>query len=207
MLLSLGALVLLGALQLDPALTPQRAPKPAVPKIDRNACPFEGCQFGTWRARKSVQLFSTWKLHRSPLAKVAKGDTVTAITGIHITFEPAEILVTAPMAEYGLKPGDRVFGYMNYGEGYFSAWFNGYWVEQFDGSGIEYPNGSGCTRKCTGKVLKQGQTEWWIQIKTKDGTTGWTKDVGFDGMDALAYLQSGSCGCNAADNSLARLLT
>src|SRR5215472_12727487 len=109
MLSILGAVVLLLALQLNPALTPQKAPKPALPKIDKNACPFEGCQFGIWTARKSVQLFSTWKPQRRPLVRVATGDTVTAITGIHITFQPSEILVIAAMPQYGLKPGDKIF--------------------------------------------------------------------------------------------------
>lgn len=54
-------LTLLAFPQLDPSLTPQKAPKPALPKIDENACPFEGCQFGLWTATNDVQLFSTWK--------------------------------------------------------------------------------------------------------------------------------------------------
>jgi len=52
-------LALFAAPQLDPSLTPQKAPKPALPKIDEKACPFEGCQFGAWTATDSVQLYST----------------------------------------------------------------------------------------------------------------------------------------------------
>src|SRR5579864_705729 len=180
---------LLAAPQLDPSLTPQKAAKPALPKIDENACPFEGCQFGRWTATDEVQLFSTWKEGRRPVTTISKGDAVTAITGIHITFEPSEFEVTAPMPSYGLKPGDIVFGYMNHGEGYFSAWFNGYWVDEFDGSGISSPNG-GCNRNCTAKQVKEGHVEWWVQIKTKDGTIGWTKDTDkFDGKDLLGELK------------------
>jgi hypothetical protein len=163
MLSILGLMLLLSAAQMDPALTLQKAPKPALPKIAENACPFEGCQFGKWTAREPAQLYSTWKLNRTPLRTIAKGEAVTALTGIHITFDPSEIQVTAPMPEYSLKPGDVVFGYMNIGEGYFSAWFNGYWVEEFDGSGIA---GFGCNRNCTAKLLKTGQMEWWIKVKT-----------------------------------------
>src|SRR6266446_6702622 len=77
-----------------------------------------------------------------PGAHPAKSaQTVTAVTGIHITFEPDEIQVTAPSPQYGLKSGDTVFGYMNLGEGFFNAWFNGYWVEDIDGSGVD---GLGC---------------------------------------------------------------
>lgn len=86
--------------------TAQKAAKPNLPKIDEKACPFEGCQFGAWTATDYVQLFSTWKEGRKPVMKVSKDEAVTAITGVHITFEPSEIQVTAPNAEYGLKPGD-----------------------------------------------------------------------------------------------------
>jgi len=186
-MLSLIRLVItLLAVQLDPALTPHKAPQPALPKIDENACPFEGCQFGTWTANEAVQLFSTWNADRNPVGKIAKGEPVTAITGIHITLAPSEIKVTEPISTYGLKPGDMVFGYMNVGEGNFNAWFNGYWVEQFDGSGIVAPDESGCRRNCNAKLLKPGRVEWWIQVKTQDGITGWTKEgAKFEGKDAL----------------------
>ncbi len=181
------SIVLLAALQLNPALTPQKSPKPALPKIDENACPFEGCQFGQWTAAEPVRLYSTWKSDRKLLRGVAKGERVEALTGIHITFEPAEIRVTAPMPQYGLKPGDTVFGYMNLGEGFFSAWFNGYWVEEFDGSGVQSPDGSGCRRNCTATLLKAARSEWWVKLKTRDGRMGWTKDADkFEGSDALA---------------------
>jgi hypothetical protein len=184
MLVIFTLLVLLVAPQLDPSLTPQRAPKPVLPKIDESACPFEGCQFGAWTATDNVQLFSSWTEDRKPVATISKGQQLTAITGVHITFEPSEIQVTTPMPDYGLKPGDIVYGYMNKGEGVFNAWFNGYWVEDFDGSGIA---GAGCNRNCNAKFLREGRSEWWVQVKLRDGTTYWTKDTDlFDGKDALS---------------------
>jgi hypothetical protein len=109
---------------------------------------------------------------------------VTAITGINITFEPSEILVTAPIEQYGLKRGDRVFGYMNLGEGFFNAWFNGLWLEVFDGSSVA----PGCSRDCHAKLVNPGRVEWWVQIKVADRVAGWTKETDqFDGQDALAH--------------------
>ncbi len=175
------------AAQLDPALTPHKAPKPTLPKIDRNACPFEGCQFGQWRARERIQLFSTWESGRKPIRTLRKGESVTAVTGIYITFEPTQIEVTAPIPEYGLRPGDMVLGYMNIGEGFFNAWLKGNWIEEFDGSGIVTPDGSGCRGKCNAKLVKPGRGQWWVEVKTKDGVIGWTRDGNkFDGSDALA---------------------
>jgi hypothetical protein len=184
MLTIFALLALFIAPQLDPALTPQKAPKPPLPKIDENACPFEGCQFGTWTATDDVQLFSSWKEDRKWVTTLSKGEVVTAITGVHITFEPSEMQVTAPIGDYGLRPGDTIYGYMYKGEGVFSAWFNGYWVEDFDGSGLE---GGGCSRNCNAKLLEPGRVQWWVEIKSKGGTTGWTKDTdSFDGKDALS---------------------
>jgi len=184
MLLFFPLLMILAAPQLDLSLTPQRAPKPALPKIDKGACPFEGCQFGAWTAIENVQLFSSWTEGRKPVAIISEGQKVTAITGVHITLEPSEIEVTAPMPNYGMKPGDVVYGYMNKGEGVFSAWFNGYWVEEFDGSGVA---GAGCNRNCSAKLMREGRFEWWVQVKLKDGTTDWTKDADhFEGNDSLS---------------------
>src|SRR5215469_4706707 len=111
MFTTLGPLILLLAVQLDPALTPQRSAKPMLPKITENACPFEGCQFGKWTARDPVQLYTTWKSDRQPLRNIEKGETIIALTGVYITFEPSESQVTTPIPEYGLKPGDIIFGY------------------------------------------------------------------------------------------------
>ncbi|HTS38761.1 MAG TPA: hypothetical protein VMH04_24015 [Candidatus Solibacter sp.] len=152
--------------------------------MDENACPFEGCQFGKWTAREPVQLYSDWRAERKPLRRLAVGEVVEAVTGVHVTFAPAEIRVTAPIAQYGLKPGDTVFGYMNLGEGFFNAWFNGFWVEDFDGSGV---SGLGCESGCNAKVMVEGRSEWWVRVKTSDGTIAWTNQAEkFDGTDALA---------------------
>jgi hypothetical protein len=72
------------------------------------------------------------------------------------------------------KPGDTVFGYMRIGEGFFNAWFNGFWVEEFDGSGIQTADGSGCRRNCNAKLLKAARSEWWVMIRIKNSTMGWT---------------------------------
>ena len=169
--------------QLDPSLVPRNAPRPALPKLDQNACPFEGCQFGKWTVRQSVALYSTWKRNRTLVMTLGKGQVVIAITGINITFEPSEILVTSPIEQYNLKPGDRVFGYMNLGEGFFNAWFNGLWVDVFDGSSVA----PGCTRDCHARVVSPGRVEWWVQIKVADRVTGWSKQTDrFDGKDVLA---------------------
>jgi hypothetical protein len=170
--------------QLNPALTPQKAPQPALPKVDENVCPGEGCQFGKWKALKRIQVYSTWKAGRKLVVTLSKGESVTAITGVNITFEPSEIRVTKDIPQYGLKVGDTVFGYMYLGEGFLNAWFNGTWLENFDGSMVDGINDS-CGDRCTAKMIKPSRIEWWVKVKTAKGIVGWTKDTMFSGKDAL----------------------
>ena len=142
-----------------------------------------------WTVREAVRIYSTWKAGRKPLRTLGKGERVTALTGIHATLEPAEIRVTRPIPQYGLKPGDTVFAYMNLGGGFFNARFNGSWVREFDGSGVD---GLGCNRNCTAKLLKPGRVEWWVKIKAHDGVIGWTRETDkFGGKDALARVSRG----------------
>src|SRR5437764_507885 len=46
----------------------------------------------------------------------------------------------------------------------------------------------GCQKNCDAALLDNGQTVWWVKIKTKEGQVGWVKDMNFDGMDALAQM-------------------
>ncbi len=186
------ALLLFGLLlaaQADGITAPVKAPKPALPKIDEGACPFEGCQFGKWTAQASIPLYSTWKPgpSRKLLRTLHKGEHVTAITGIYITYKPSRIQMTQAIPEYHLKAGDIVFLYRNQGEGFATAWFNGYWFENFDASGVAATDQSKsiCSKHCNAKLLEEGQDEWWVKIKTKTGQIGWVKDTNFEGMDAL----------------------
>jgi hypothetical protein len=181
-MLKCAAAVAALVLQLDPSIVPHKAPRPVLPKVDQHVCPFEGCQFGRWTARQSVPLYSTWESSRTLTGTLRKGQVVTALTGIHITFAPSEVLVTAPIEQYGLNVGDRVFGYMNLGEGFFNAWFSGFWVDIFDGSSVA----PGCSRDCHAKLVNPGRMEWWVQVDA-NRVTGWTKQTDrFDGKDALA---------------------
>src|SRR6201993_1836662 len=104
MLAFFSLLMLLAAPQLDPSLKPKLDPRPVLPKIEKTACPFEGCQFGAWTATDNVQLFSKWAEDRKPVTTISKGEEVTAITGVHITLKPTEIQVTMSIPNYGLKP-------------------------------------------------------------------------------------------------------
>jgi hypothetical protein len=161
-------------------------PEPALPVIDVNACPFEGCRFGTWLVTRPTTIYDTWKRHRKIQGRLEKGTTVTALTGVHITLQPDRIKVTRAIAGLGVQPGDIILRYMYIGEGLADIWAKGRWVKEYDCSFVTEPDGSGCTRDCSARVITAGRKEWWVKVKDPRGAAGWTKvEDQFGCMDAL----------------------
>jgi hypothetical protein len=160
-------------------------PEPPLPVVDYKACPFEGCTFGRWIVSKDVALYSTWRKGRETVTTVKKGQVVTGITGVHITYQPDRVQVSQSMPDLGLKPGDIILVYMYLGEGFADMWAKGRWLKGYDCSFITEMNAA-CLRDCPANVISKGVKEWWVQVKTSDGLTGWTKVVDqFDCMDSL----------------------
>jgi len=158
---------------------------PSLPRVDLNSCPFEGCQFGKWTANTSVVVFTTWKSERKVVAKLQKGDEVTAVTGVNLTIKPAKGIFTQDSAMFGAKKGDIAYMYQNCGEGATDMWTHGRFIKCSDPN-FSWERGSGCEERCNGKYTDLGKSEWWAQIRLKDGTTGWVLMTGnFDGVDAL----------------------
>ena len=185
-------LLLLIARILPPALWRQQpADKPGVippqlPVIDYNACPFEGCTFGKWIVTRESTIFSTWKEGRKSWAMLQKGEVVTGLTGVHITYEPDRVEVLKPIPELHVQPGDVILRYMYRGEGASDLWVKGQWMKEFDSTFVAELDGTGCMRDCAAKVVAAGRKEWWARVKTSAGKIGWTKvEDQFNCMDSL----------------------
>lgn len=179
-------IAVLAAALASPLLFAQANSAPSLPRIDKNACPFECCQFGQWTANKSVPVFSDWQKGRHKLLTISKGEKVTAVTGIHITYEPGHLRALTNMADINVKPGDTILTYMYRGEGDIDSWANGRWLgdQQLDSvvpcSQTTKPHEPAC-------MLDRGKKEWWVLIKTSSGKQGWIQgNHGFDGSDGCA---------------------
>jgi len=160
--------------------------EPSLPVIDYNACPFEGCTFRKWIVARKTTVFSSWKDDRKPVVALMKGDVVTGLTGVHITYEPDHVKVFKPVPELNLHPGDMILRYMYHGEGFADIWMRGQWKKEYDCTFITEKDGSGCLRDCIAKVVSEGKKDWWVQLKTAKGAVGWAKDEGqFNCMDSL----------------------
>jgi hypothetical protein len=201
------ALAVIGALLLGAILTAQG---PAMPFVDRGACPGEGCVYRDWKAKAEVVLYETWD-NRAPVRKafiVKPGETVTAMTGVVIVTVPGRARIRRPVLANNLladqfprqpfknvtiPAGTMVYLLTSHGEGYYTAWANGTLVG-FEITNLEQPRTpgagySGCvrTQTCDGEVLEYPRRTWWVQIRNAAGQIGWTdRTDAFDGMDALA---------------------
>jgi len=163
------------------------AGEPSLPVVDDNACPFEGCTFRKWVAARDSTIFSSWKDDRKPMSTLKKGEVVTGLTGVHITYEPERIKVLKPIPELHLQPGDIILRYMYRGEGFADIWVKGQWKKEYDCTFIREKDSSGCLRDCPAKVISEGRKDWWVRLKTAQGLVGWIKvEDQFDCMDDLS---------------------
>jgi hypothetical protein len=164
-------------------------PEPALPFVDLKACPFEGCVYRQWTARKPVAVYDTWKQERRQVAQIATGDKVIGMTGLVITFKPGLIRMDRDLPEQGLKRGDTILTYSYRGEGFSAVWFKGHYDPEFDISFAKRPDGTGCGGEhCAAAYVDLGNKAWWAQVKLASGQIGWVTmdDADFDGIDLLA---------------------
>ena len=173
----------------SPAQSPSKEasiPAPLLPVIDYNACPFEGCTFGKWIVTRDSEIFSTWKLPRNLVAPLRTGQVVTGLIGVHITYSPDQIEVLRAIPELGVQPGDVIRRYIYHGEGFADIWVKGQWHRDYDCSFITEKNDLGCMRDCAGKVISEGRKEWWVRLRTSQGSIGWARvEDQFNCMDSL----------------------
>jgi hypothetical protein len=89
--------------------------------IDRGACPFECCTYGQWSVLANTVLFDKAE-GTQPVAKVSKGQSVTAVTGeVHLVPAPMKVVF-----EHGrFHVGDQANLLTNEGEGVMKVWLNG----------------------------------------------------------------------------------
>src|SRR5579863_7130505 len=163
-------------------------PAPALPYYDWTACPFEGCTYREWTARKPLAVYDTWKTSRRHLRDLAGGEKVKALGGVVITVRPGLIRMDRDL-DADLKKGDTILTYTYEGEGFSSVWFKGAFHSEFDISFAKWPDGQGCGGDhCAATYVDLGDKEWWAEIQLGAAATGWVdmNHSEFDGTDMLA---------------------
>lgn len=169
-------------------------PEPTLPFYDWKACPFEGCVYRQWTARKPVAVYDTWKAKRRPVARISVGDRVIGLTGVVITYKPGIVRMERDLPSQGLRRGDTILTYAYRGEGSSAVWFKGRYYPWFDISFAKWPDGTGCGgAHCAATYIDLGKKVWWAEVKLKSGQTGWVQMdlAAFDGVDLLAKARVG----------------
>jgi hypothetical protein len=147
---------------------------PPTPYIDKGVCPFEGCIYRPWVAKKEIILVSQ-PGSKNKLGVVHAGERVVGLTGevhsIPILVHAAEDVPDPRNRDQVLIPKSAAYYVIHYlGEGTWLCWYKGQLTE------VENFSDRGPFPKAT----------WWVKVGASHGLTGWTiSDDNFDGQDAL----------------------
>jgi hypothetical protein len=164
----LSGFLLLGMLvsSVIAAQTPVEKKPPNV-YIDKGACPFECCTYREWVARTGVTLLDSPN-GKKVVGQIKKGEKVLALTG-EVHSVPLRVTAKDDYPDAGVKAGETIYILHYEGEGYWTAWH--------DGRVISIENFS--------EEAKQPKATWWVKLKTRTGTIGWTVSHGnFGNQDA-----------------------
>ncbi len=153
---------------------------PTLPFYDWGACPYEGCGYGPWTAKRPVTVYVTWKTGRRTISQLAVGDRATGVTGAVVTVEPGVIRMDRDLPEQDLRRGDTILTYAFRGEGFSAVWFKGKYHPQFDISFAKWPDGTGCGgAHCAATYVNLGKKSWWVEVKLTSGAACWVEiDLG-----------------------------
>lgn len=149
---------------------------PPAPFYDFGACPFECCIYGDWTARTHVDVRANYTMESAISFSLENGDPVTGLTGVVITDKPGRLRAKDAI-DLGqvVQPGEIVFIYTYFGEGFWKVWFGGGFVGE-----VGYP----FTDTDQFELLEYPVQTWWAEIRDSQGRTGWVREPDFDGMDA-----------------------
>jgi len=167
--------------------TSSNIPEPKLPVIDYHACP------GKREPIPNVKLVKDDVIYSSPdngklVARLSAGEKVTVLAGANVIRQPdrAVIKYVSPDGTSWppLKVGDIVLGYGWHVDGNMVFWAKGVWFEE-DIEAVAEKGECGFTSGfgpggCTIDIVKDGVIEWWVQVKTSSGVSGWVLAVRYN---------------------------
>lgn len=165
--------------------------RPAAPVRVVGACPFEGCQYGTWTASAETTVYRAAGDTTSIAFTVPAGTRLDATegfvlmtqVGIAIAERPSEVYVS-PEDQRPVAPGDTLLVLDYEGEGSFRVWTDGTLGFSMD---VMATGGAGDEGRPF-RIVTEPEQQWWARVTAPDGRSGWlwmdrTRPV--DGADAL----------------------
>jgi hypothetical protein len=176
--------------------------EPKLPVIDFDACgsPNPSIYSGKpvpYKLQADDRLYSSWQDSRTFVRGLATGAEVTQVGAVNIIREPDRGVVTAKVDE-SLRPlvlGDEVFGYGLRSDGFISFWGKGIsFTEYYENVAFKGSCGFADKTQCHINITKPGVQEWWLQLTTSDGITGWILGLKQNG-DKVSYGPNAGYAC------------
>lgn len=202
----LGASLLLAALVAAASQTsvPKsgKSPAPKLPVVDFDACgsPNPALYSGEPLPHKleaDDRLYSSWQDGRVLVRSLVRGTQVTTIGAVNIIRQPDKGVMRGEVDQSlrPLAPGDEVLSYGLHSDGFVSFWGKGVWFDE-DADSIAFKGACGFADKtqCHVNITERGVQEWWMQVKTSDGVTGWILGLRQNG-DEVSYGPNAGYAC------------
>jgi hypothetical protein len=185
-LLAILLVALAAAGQQKDSTTSSDIPEPKLPVIDYDGCP------GKRDPIPNVKLVTNDVMYSSPdkgklVARLSVGDKVMVIAGANVVRQPDRAVIKYVSRDYPswppLKVGDIVLSYGWNVDGNMVFWAKGVWfqenIEAIAEKG-ECGFGSFGPGGCSIDIVKDGVIEWWVQVKTSNGVSGWVRAVKYN---------------------------
>jgi hypothetical protein len=167
----------------SPKIGHSNTPKPKLPVVDYYACPGTGKDPGKGETVPNVKvsqddrMYPSWRGNAAPVGTLKAGEEVTVLNGVNVTREPDRAVIKYANPLSPLKVGDAALGYGIESDGNLVFWAKGIWFE-VDIEAVAEKGQCGFTAGfgpggCTIDIVKEGVSEWWVQVKTSTGLRGW----------------------------------
>jgi hypothetical protein len=174
----------------SPKIGQSNTPLPKLPVINYEACPGKGKTVLNVKISQDDQIHRLWQGNGKSIGKLKAGEEVTVLGGLNVILEPdrAVIKYVGPGAPSALKVGDVALGYGIEPDdtgGDIVFWSKGTWFAEWEEAVAEkshcgFTSGFG-QGGCEIDIIKDGVSEWWVQVKTSSGVTGWVLAEKFNG--------------------------
>jgi hypothetical protein len=190
-ILTLLSVLTLALLQMPNALAdigvdmePGTAKPPGELYIDKGACPFECCTYtgdnnsNKWKVTAKTKVYDKIG-SKKVVAVLLPGQMINAPTG-EVHTKPTHLRMTKDYNDF--KAGQDIYVLTSSGEGYFKIWHNGHYYEDDTITCVMYEDPYAeemdekhyCYQaKTSSEVVSRGHSDWWVQIKLKNGKRGW----------------------------------
>lgn len=185
-LIAILLLASLAAGQQKDSATSSSIPQPKLPVIDYDACPGKGNPI------PNVKLVKDDLIYSSPdngklVARLSAGENLTVLAGANVIRQPDRAVIKYVPPDNArwptLKAGEAVLSYGWHVDGNMVFWSKGRWFqEDIEAVSEKGACGFGSFGRggCAIDIVKDGAIEWWLQVKTSNGVSGWVLAVRYN---------------------------